>query len=53
MKIKIVNWWKYWKKGSREIHWIWIGITSNGFMEHTHYIRIDIHLFNFGLILRI
>lgn len=55
MFIEFVNWWEYWKKeyGSREIHWIWMGITTNGFMENTHYIRIDLHLLNFGIIIRI
>ncbi len=53
MKINFVNWWKYWEKGSHEMHWIWLGITTSGFMEFDHYIRIDLHLFNFGIIGRI
>ena len=53
MNISFVNWWKYWKKGSKEIHWFWFGLVTNGFMEDTHYIRIDIHLLNFGVYIRI
>ena len=53
MNIRFVNWWKYWKQESKEIHWIKFAITLNGFMEGTHYFRIDIHLLNFGLIIRI
>lgn len=53
MRFEFVNWWKYWKQGSKEIHWIWLGLTSSGFMENTHHIRIDIHLINFGWIIRI
>ena len=53
MNFEFVNWWKYWERGFREIHWLWIGITTDGFMEHTHWIRIDIHLINLGIIIRI
>ena len=55
MNIKFVNWWKYWKKGmdSREIYWFKFSMETNGFMERTHWIRIDIHLINLGIIVRI
>ena len=54
-KIDFVNWWTYWKKGydSREIHLFWLCFTTNGFMENSNWIRIDIHLLNLGIIIRI
>ena len=50
--LDFVYWWKYWERGHREIYWIWLGIKTDGFMEK-RWIRIDIHLFNFGVIIRI